>query len=174
MVTLYLLRHAKSSQATGGLNDEDRPLNEWGRTAAAALGRYMHDHGLCPDLVLSSPARRTRETLEIVRAAAAWGPANPPERFLDRLYLAPPAEILAAITAVAEPVQSILVVGHNPGIHELALAVVTRGQDDYANLLDAYPTGALAVLTSDAATWPGLANAPISLAAFVRPRDLIT
>ncbi|NQV79511.1 MAG: histidine phosphatase family protein [Alphaproteobacteria bacterium] len=173
MVTLYLLRHAKSSQATGGLNDEDRSLNERGRTAAAALGRYMHDYGLRPDLILSSPAQRTRETLEILGGAAAWGPANPPERFIDRLYLATSAEILTAVRAVADPAQSILVVGHNPGIHELALTVVKPGQNDYANLLGAYPTGALAVLTSDAATWQDFAGAPITLAAFVRPRDLI-
>lgn len=172
MVTLYLLRHAKSSHGDGGLDDRDRPLNGRGRSAAAAIGRYLRDHALQPALILCSTAQRTRETLEILRTAAQWPIDAPTIRYLDELYLAAPSDILRAVAETPAATESVMAIGHNPGLHDLALSLAALQSEGYPELLAHFPTGALAVLTSPEATWPRLATTPLTLSAFVRPRDL--
>ena len=172
MVTLYLMRHAKSSQADRGLDDKDRPLNARGRGAAAAIGRYFLEHSLRPTLILCSTAQRTRETLEIVREAALWPADEPTTRYIDGLYLATPSEILRTIADIPYSTETVLVIGHNPGLHELALSLAGVGSATYPDLLAHFPTGALAVLTSPDATWSRLAGSRLILSSFVQPRDL--
>ena len=172
MVTLYLLRHAKSSPGGGGLGDKDRPLNERGRGAAAAIGQYLRARGVRPGLTLCSTAQRTRETLDILRAAALWPADAPKTRYLDELYLATPSAILRAVAATPAATDAVLAIGHNPGLHDLALSLAALESEGYPDLLAHFPTGALAVLTSSEATWPRLAAMPLTLSAFVRPRDL--
>src|SRR5579875_859222 len=118
MRQLLLLRHAKSSWDEPHLSDHARPLNVRGRQAASAVAGEMRRLGLAPHLVLVSSSRRTLQTLA---ALEPWG--DPPPRVLplDTLYLAPAADILDALRKVPETARTVLVVGHNPGLHDLAL-----------------------------------------------------
>ena len=110
MRQLLLLRHAKSSWDDPKLPDRDRPLNARGRRAAAAMRTAMRD------LVLVSPARRTLETLE---ALEPWD-ETPLIETLESLYLGSASQLLSVLHGVGEVVRSVLVIGHNPGLHELA------------------------------------------------------
>ena len=123
MRQLLLLRHAKSSWDDPALSDHARPLNARGRRAAAAIAQAMRELGLAPDIVLVSSARRTLQTLE------ALTPFDDPALIepMDALYLAPWRGLLAAIQEVPETARSLLVIGHNPGLHELAMALAGEG-----------------------------------------------
>ena len=139
---LLLLRHAKSEKGGPGVDDRDRALNPRGRTDAARIGAYMAHHGLLPGAALVSPARRTRETFE--RLTSAW-PAPCPVRYVDRLYNAGPDAIVEAIKG-ASP-QILLVVGHNPGLHEAARLLIASGDVEARERLnEALPTSGLAVI----------------------------
>ena len=171
MGQLLLLRHAKSSWDDPGLSDHSRPLNRRGRLAALALREAIVGLGLKPELVLVSTSRRTLQTLQ---ALEPWEtpPVVEPQ---DGLYLASAGAILDAIHAVPPGTQSILVVGHNPGLHELAFQLAgspdaAAEHADARRLADAYPSGALAEFA-----WPGAwADAPagVRLVRFICPRDL--
>ena len=139
---LLLLRHAKAEKGVPGVDDRDRALNPRGRTDAARIGAYMAHHGLLPGAALVSPARRTRETFE--RLTSAW-PAPCPVRYVDRLYNAGPDAIVEAIKG-ASP-QILLVVGHNPGLHEAARLLIASGDVEARERLnEALPTSGLAVI----------------------------
>ena len=172
MRQLLLLRHAKSSWDDRDLPDYARPLNARGRQAAAAMKAAMDNLGLVPDQVLASPARRTMETLE---ALEPW-PERPLTDAVESLYLAPASTILAAIRGTAETVRSLLVVGHNPGLHELALQLVgahamTPGNEHARMLAEGYPSGALTEF-SVAGPWRTLDEGGGRLTRFICPRDL--
>ena len=144
---LLLLRHGKSDWSRG-LPDFDRPLKGRGRREAAALGRWLAGRGLQPDLVLASKAARARQTAERVCAAMAC-PAQR-IRFEDGLYLAGVPALLALLRGVPEQCRRVMLVGHNPGLEDLLLALAlhppqTAGQD---KLL---PTACLALLETEGA-----------------------
>ena len=161
MKALYLLRHAKSSWDDPAVRDHDRPLAGRGRKAGAAMARFMAENGIAPRLVLCSTAKRTRQTLALLDDAI-----EPDEvRYEDDLYGASATELLERLRAVPDSVESVLVIGHNPGIQSLALQLADK-RDDMAQK---FPTGALAVLRFDG-SWSELEAA--ELARFVRPRDL--
>ncbi|MEM7430074.1 MAG: histidine phosphatase family protein, partial [Pseudomonadota bacterium] len=112
MKTLYLLRHAKSSWSDATLSDRLRPLNKRGRNAASQVGRFVHSRGLVPDLVLCSPATRTRETLQ--RMADEWD-AAPPVRYEEGLYeFSAGSSYLSLVRAAPADVGSLMLIGHNP------------------------------------------------------------
>ncbi|HYF09237.1 MAG TPA: histidine phosphatase family protein, partial [Acetobacteraceae bacterium] len=117
MRQLLLMRHAKSAWDDPALADHARPLNARGRRAAAAMAAAMHDLGLAPDVILVSSARRTLQTLE----AMAPLPDSPIVTPMDDIYLAPWERLLSLLRSVPETARSVLLVGHNPGLHELAL-----------------------------------------------------
>jgi phosphohistidine phosphatase len=170
MRRLILLRHAKSDWSAPGMPDRERPLNERGEAAARIMGAYMARHGLLPDRILCSPARRTRETLEAV--TFEW-PDTIETTFEDRLYAAGPESILAVIRAVAAPAHGLLVVGHNPGMHEIAEMLIAAG--DIApreRLREKFPTCALAVIDFTAETWDKLAGQCGRLDRFITPRSI--
>jgi phosphohistidine phosphatase len=172
MRQLLLLRHAKSSWDDPGLSDHARPLNARGRRAAAAMAAAMHELGLAPDIVLVSSARRTLQTLEALTPFEDGALIEP----MDALYLAPWGRLLDAIRAAPETARSLLLIGHNPGLHELALALageagLGRGGPDAARLKEGYPTGALAEFTV-AAPWRLLESGGGRLVRFLVPRDL--
>lgn len=173
MRQLLLLRHAKSSWDDRDLPDHDRPLNPRGKQAAGAMRGAMANLGLCPDLVLVSTARRTRET---AAALEPW-PETPLVELMDSLYLASAPALLAALQAVAETVRSVLLVGHNPGLHELAVKLVgteamTLANPDTRRLSEGYPSGALTEF-SVPGPWGGLAEGGGRLVRFLSPRDLV-
>jgi phosphohistidine phosphatase len=167
--TILLLRHAKSSWADPALADFDRPLSPRGRKAAAAMGRYLAASGMRPDLVLSSPAARTRATLDIISEVL---PEKPPTEYREDLYLASGAALLASLRALPESVARVMLVGHNPGLHALALDLYATGnRAAMHSLARKFPTGALAIITVEGA-WRALQVGQGHLAAFVTPRML--
>jgi phosphohistidine phosphatase len=171
---LLLLRHAKAVPAGSGIEDHDRELMDRGRRDAPAVGAYMAAHKFLPDLVLSSTARRTVETVTLL-AERLEGVQH--IDCVDALYLAGAREMLAVIRSVRSSVDCLLVVGHNPGIEQLATLLsrepVKRKERDRFGLLDEkFPTAAMAVLDFDILRWRDVAPGQGELTDFVRPRDL--
>lgn len=166
MHQLLLLRHAKAAGDEPGLTDRDRPLAPRGRRDAAALRGALRALGLAPDLVLLSPSLRTRQTLA---ALEPWDD-TPLVEPLEQLYLADATELRAVLAEVAETVRSVLLIGHNPGLHELArrLAGATAGQAA-RRLADHFPTSALAEFVIPG-PWYQLGGA--RLVRFLTPEDL--
>lgn len=168
MHALHLLRHAKSSWTDEALDDHDRPLSKRGRRDADAIARHLADQGGTPDLVLSSTAVRARATL-----ASLLERLKPRRVLLDRaLYLAPGAALLEYLRNTDENMGSALLVGHNPGLHELALLLADPDSPVVPPPLSGkFPTGALASFRF-APAWRRLKPRTASLIAYVTPREL--
>ncbi len=168
MHQLLLLRHAKSSWEDQKLPDRDRPLSKRGRKAAAAVGDAIRELGLSPDVILTSPARRTQETLE---ALEPWD-ETPLVEQVEGLYLASVPQLLTILRGVNETVRSVMVIGHNPGLHELATLLASNSASAEARRLIAkFPTGALAEF-SVATRWQQLDAAGTRLVRLLTPKDL--
>jgi phosphohistidine phosphatase len=172
MHQLLLLRHAKSSWDDAALPDRDRPLNKRGRRSIVAMRQAMRDLGLTPDVVLVSPARRTQETLARLEP---WDD-TPLIEPMEALYLASAQELLAALHDVNETVRSVLLIGHNPGMHELAVMLAATQRDtglgEMAKRIAAgFPAGALAEFAI-AGPWHQLDAGGGRLMRFLAPRDL--
>ena len=146
-----LLRHAHAEEAAPGQNDLDRPLSAEGLAEAEAAGRWLRDKGLVPDCVLCSPSRRTRETLEAVLAAIGYVD----QRLDDGIYEASPGT-LAALADQHREVERLMLVGHNPGLEQLAALMHSGQSGDYRGM----PPGAVVVLRlpADAEIEPGIAS----------------
>jgi phosphohistidine phosphatase len=123
---LYLLRHAKSSWGDPGLEDRDRPLNSRGRRAARLVAEHLRAEGVSPELVLCSASLRTRQTLAAILPALD---GEVEARIEDALYSAGAEELLERLRSVPASTSSVLVIGHNPGLHELALSLAGTGRD---------------------------------------------
>ena len=172
MRQLLLMRHAKSSWEDKQLADHARPLNPRGRIAAASMRQAMENLGLAPDLVLVSSALRTRQTLEALEPWAETPLIEP----MDSLYVADATRLLKVLRGVKETVRSVMLIGHNPGLHELAVRLVGAHAMTYANpdlrrLAEGYPSGALAEFTIPGA-WGSLDDGGGRLVRFIAPRDL--
>lgn len=175
MKTLYLLRHAKSSWGDPGLPDHERRLNARGQAAADAMGRHLAERKPLPAAILASTARRVAETLEILLPAA--GLAKQPVTRDRGLYLAEPAALLGRLRQAPADADSLLMVGHNPGLHDFAVRLAGEVKpDDRAardRLRDAYPTCALAVIAFPLAdSWLEIGWGDGRLDDFVTPKDL--
>jgi len=155
MRRLMLLRHAKTERAEPGQRDHDRKLMKRGRADAPTLGAYMAHHDLVPDLALVSPATRAQETWDLVAAAFDKPPRLETD---DRIYNATPHKLLELI---AEPrkANGVLVVGHNPGLHEFALQLIAK-----------LPTSGLVVVDVPIEDWRRLRPHSARLDRFVTPR----
>lgn len=168
---LVLFRHAKS--AWPDVADHERPLAHRGQRAAPVMGRWLREAGCVPDQVLCSTARRARETWELAQPGLG---AAPPVTFDHSVYEASAAGLLALARQVAPAVGTLLVIGHNPAIEELALmlAVAPGGTgaagDPAERMLAKFPTAAVAVLEFTG-SWRALGPGEARLAAFVTPRD---
>jgi len=170
MKRLTLLRHAKSGDDGTVARDFDRPLNAKGRRAARAIGRYMRDQALRFDAVIASPALRVVETLEEVEAVHGLGPATSWDK---RLYLATPDELLDVVHRASKEAETILLVGHNPGLEQLVLRLVPHGADGARGDVEVkYPTASLAEMIFPVERWDQVAEGGGDLTRFVRPRDL--
>jgi phosphohistidine phosphatase len=170
MKTLYLLRHAKSSWKNR-LDDFDRPLNKRGRDAAKAIGRFLAEKQIHPSQVLCSSSRRTRETLARIQDETG---TPLPARFEKGLYLADAGALLRRVKRLNDSLQSVMLVGHNPGLEQLALALAGGSDDALSREVAAkFPTCGLAVLESEVGRWGDLQPGRATLTQFVRPRDLI-
>ena len=169
MLTLMLLRHAKSRWDDPSLEDFERPLASRGREAAVRMGAYMARQKLAPDLILCSSAVRARQTLELVRPHLG----NPATEFADALYLATPAALLARVRKLGADVAAVMLIGHNPGLHTLAVSLSGGGEKaGLAALAAKFPTAALAVVTFATRDWPAIAPGSGRLAEFMAPKRL--
>lgn len=164
MKTLLVLRHAKSSWDDRTLDDHERPLNTRGQRDAPRMGELMREHGLVPDMILSSDALRASQTAQAAAAAAHYAGEILLER---RLYAASPADIVAVLrTSGATEAATVMIVGHNPGLEEL-VAQLTRERQDL-------PTAALAQITLPVDRWRDLdVSTRGSLIALWRPKEVI-
>lgn len=163
---LLLLRHAKSSWDEPSLPDRERPLSKRGRLAAERMGAHLRNEGLVPSLVLCSSSRRTQETLERLDLG------DTEARFEDALYGAGEQELLSRLRDVTAGAVSVAVIGHNPGMHDLAIELAGSDLGEpAARVREKFPTGAVAVFEVDGA-WRDLAPGRTRLTSFVVPREL--
>jgi phosphohistidine phosphatase len=170
MLTLTLLRHAKSSWDDPSLKDFDRPLSKRGENAAPRVGAYMAAQGLAPELVLCSPAVRARQTLDLVLPHIAGGPTVVYE---DSFYLAAPSVLLARVRGIEAKVRHVMIVGHDPGMQGLALELASAGEAETLQALAGkFPTGGLAVIRFKARDWSKVGPAKGRLELFVTPKML--
>ncbi len=166
---LILLRHAKSAWPEN-VADHDRPLAERGRKAAPLIGAYMAREKLIPDLALVSPARRARETWDIVRKDL---PKAITQRDAPGIYEVPAEAILEVIRTVEPDVRTLLLVGHNPGMEDLAALLAKTGEADaLQRMAEKFPTGGLAVIDFEIEEWSEVGLGGGMLHCFVTPRSL--
>ncbi|MFD0313556.1 SixA phosphatase family protein [Streptomyces flavalbus] len=164
---LVVLRHAKSAWPDG-VPDHERPLAPRGRRDAPAAGRALAAADCLPDLALCSTAVRARQTWDL--AAAQWA-THARVRHDPRLYAADVPTLLTAVHEAPPDVGTLLLVGHNPGLEDLVLALAGDGADDtLARLRTKFPTSALAVLTWYGTTWRALLPGTALLTRFEVPR----
>ena len=170
MLTLSLLRHAKSSWKNPAIPDRERPLNSRGRTDAPAMGRAMSERGIDPDLVLCSSAQRTVDTLALVLPELK---IEPTVVYEDSLYRASPENMLNLLRGLQPGARSVLLIGHNPEIQALALELIGEGPKGPRNRLsEKYPTSGLVVITFAAGLWSSVDVGSGSLTQFLTPRDV--
>ncbi len=161
MKTLLLLRHAKSSWKDTSVKDFDRPLNQRGLKAAPAIGRLIRKRKLQPDLVLSSPAERARQTTQLVLEAAGL---KTEVRYDERIYEASAARLFEIVSQIDEEAGMVMMVGHNPGFEELLEALTADARS--------LSTAALACIELDIEKWSKVKAGENQLAWLVKPKEL--
>jgi phosphohistidine phosphatase len=167
---LMLLRHAKAEKAEAGASDHARRLNARGLSDTDLIGAYIARHELIPDAAIVSTAARTRETWERLVAAL---PEAPPVTFDDRLYNAGTQAILTLVKTTVPAVRTLLVIGHNPGMHDLARLLIATGDVEARERLnEGLPTTGLAVIDFAGKDWRKLHPHGGRLERFVTPRSL--
>jgi phosphohistidine phosphatase len=168
---LLLMRHAKSAWDKPGASDVERALAPRGRRAAAAMGVFIRDEGLTPDLVLCSAARRARETWAGIAQVLDKAP---PMRQRGDLYMATAGTLLKQAQAVDDDVAALLFIGHEGGVDELARQIVGGGDRvQRKRLADRFPTASLAVIAVTLAHWADLGPQCGTLTRFVAPKELV-
>lgn len=176
MRVLSLMRHAKSSWSERGgggaaLPDKLRSLAPRGVRDAPRMASWMAANGICPDLVLCSTAVRTRETLTFVREILPLSPTA--IEFREELYHADLGALLSLIHSLDDGKAHVLLIGHDPGLHELAVALAGSGAtDDLSRLHSKFPTAAVAVLDFQAERWREVRAAEGRLRLFMAPKRL--
>jgi phosphohistidine phosphatase len=161
MKTLLLLRHAKSSWKDSAVKDFDRPLNQRGLKAAPTIGRLMRKRKLQPDLVLSSPAERARQTSQLVLDAAGF---KTELHYDERIYEASAARLFEIVSQIEDDRNVAMLVGHNPGLEELLEALTGAARS--------LSTAALACIELDIERWSKLRAGANQLAWLVKPKEL--
>lgn len=172
MKRLLLLRHAKAEGQAA--EDRKRALIDRGRKDSTRLGRFLREEGYIPDLILSSDSKRTRETLDLLLPEFA---TKVPVQYQPELYLAEPEIILSSIRRAPDKSGVLMVVGHNPGLEQCALALVSvplerKLRKRYVTMDEKFPTCAVAVINFEIARWADVTPGRGDLEAFVRPKDL--
>ena len=159
MKTLYIFRHAKSSWDNPNLADFDRPLNERGLKTAPFMGEIMLKHSFQPELVLSSPAVRAKETVNLLKT---WANFPSEVKFDERIYEASPQTLLNVVSELDETAKSAMLVGHNPGLEGLIKVLTGEFQP--------MPTAALAVIDLETETWNEITSESGRLRTLIRPK----
>ena len=159
--TLYLLRHAKSSWKDDSLRDFDRPLKRRGRDAAKQIGKRLASEEPQPEVVVCSPAARTRETADIVLKHAKW---KVDASFDERIYEASLRDLLQVVADISDDQRVAMMIGHNPGFEEL----VAYLSGEHRRM----PTCAVAKIRLDVASWKDARDGEGTLEWFVTPKEL--
>ncbi len=167
MKRLGLLRHAKSDWDDMSLRDFDRGLNKRGRKGAKLMGEHIQDSGAKFDLVVASSAERVKRTLEASEL-------DLPVQFHETAYLGDPSTLIGLLKQVKGDPDAVLLAAHNPGLQELALALVPPDGENalFDEVMQKYPTAAYAVFELDIENWADLEPGCGQLVHFARPRDL--
>ena len=170
MRTLMLLRHAKAVPADGQIRDQDRPLASRGQKDAPKIGAYMARHQLQPDHAIVSPSKRTRETWELM--APALGKRTR-ATYEERLFDASPQAILNVIQQTGTACTTLLVIGHNPSLHRVAVGLIATGDlDAREQLRENLPTSGLVIIEFPFDDWRKLHTQAGRLSHFVTPNLL--
>ena len=174
MRKLILMRHAESGAGKPGLGDHERSLNALGRADAPVMARWLAAQDLLPETILCSSARRTCETVELMREAV---PGMPNPIIEPALYHATPEQILAALRQIPSDTGMAMIVGHEPGLSVAAhrLDDQTEPGDAHQGIFTYFSPAAIAVFrfVSDRADWSNLTWGAARLSDFVKPRDLM-
>lgn len=167
---LYILRHAKAETGAPHQEDHDRHLTDRGEAAARAMGAFFNQQGVRLDQVLCSTANRARETWEQVAQVFS---TSAQVEYSDRLYLASVNETTQLLANADEQVARLLIVGHNPGLHQFCLKFAKSGPISLMDTLAIkFPTCAFAAIALGDAPWRDLAHTHGELKAFVTPSML--
>jgi phosphohistidine phosphatase len=167
MSRLLLLRHAKTERPEPGERDRDRKLTTRGRADAPVIGAYMAHHRLVPELALVSPATRADETWALVAKAFNKAPRVVKE---ERIYNAGTGTLMQLISA-ARAARTVLVIGHNPGLHDLAVQLIASGDvETRERVQEKLPTCGLVVIEFPFDDWSRLHRSSGRLERFVSPR----
>jgi len=170
MLTISLLRHAKSDWVDPELGDFERPLAPRGKKAAPVIDSFMDENDIHPDLILCSTAKRAMTTLNLLKKTFGRAPEIV---FEDKLYMASARTMLDIATSVTTTCSHVMLIAHNPGLHILALALAEIGQSEpYLKLIDKYPTAALTVLDFDCDDWSKITPGQGRLRYFITPKSL--
>ncbi|MGV7211938.1 SixA phosphatase family protein [Bradyrhizobium sp. UFLA05-112] len=176
MRRLMLLRHAKTETDAPSGRDQDRRLDDRGHRDAAHMGDWIAHHPPFPNTVLVSPAVRARQTWDVAWESMKNRVAEPQVELLPELYGADPAQLLETIRTATIPAspKNLMLVGHNPGMHEVALMLMGSGGDEAGRKALAHnlPTAGLAVFDFDVKDWGDVAYRRGKLVLFVSPKLL--
>lgn len=160
MKILYILRHAKSSWDNPLLADFERPLNARGLDSAPLMGEIINKNNFQPDWILSSPAKRAKQTAILVKNS---GKIETEIQYDERIYEASPQTLLQIISEVKTDADSIMLVGHNPGLEGLIRVLTTEDQ--------VMPTASLAVIDLEIENWSDISAGCGTLRVFIRPNE---
>jgi phosphohistidine phosphatase len=173
MLRLLLLRHSKAERARSGERDHERQLAERGRDDAPKIGAYLSKHRYLPDRVVVSTSARTRETWSLAAAAIPSKPGKPQVDFDERIYESTPKALLAVIQETGPKVRTLMLVGHNPSMQELAVQLVATGDiETRERLQEALPTSGLAVFEFVLDGWDRVHPQSGRLKHFITPRSI--
>ena len=170
MLRLLLLRHSKAERGRSGERDHERQLAERGRDDAPKIGAYLAKHRYVPDQVVVSTSARTRETWSL---AAAAMPGKPKVEFDERIYESTPKALLAVLRETGPKIRTLMMVGHNPSMQELAVQLVATGDiETRERLQEAFPTSGLAVIEFALDGWDRVHPQSGRLKLFITPRSI--
>ena len=170
MKQLAILRHAKSDWGNPGQTDFERPLNKRGRKAAKKVGRVLREQGLTFDAIVSSPATRAKETVE--RFAIGYE-SLPRLHFEPAIYLSSTGTLIGIINGLPEDAETVMIVGHNPGFHDIVLRMTKENGNGLREKVGAnYPTGAFALIDFAVERWADVEPASGEIRQVIFPREL--
>ncbi|CAK0771926.1 phosphohistidine phosphatase [uncultured Gammaproteobacteria bacterium] len=172
MKTLYLLRHGKAVSESLGVDDHERPLEPRGQAAALVVGNQLRERGERLNLILCSTARRVQETLAQVLVGLNAAEAIPEIKHEPGLYLCGHRALLGRLRLLPEAAEAVLVIGHNPELHELTISLVRNGRlEGLRKLRDKFPPASCAILDCNIGGWAGLGPGVARLMALILPQE---
>ncbi|CAN5419030.1 histidine phosphatase family protein [soil metagenome] len=160
MKTLFVLRHAKSSWDNNDLSDFDRPLNKRGLKTVPLMGEIMYENGYLPSLIVSSPAKRAKQTAILIKETAQM---RSKIRYVEGIYEASPFQLLQIVSELDETHESAMIVGHNPGLEGLVKILTGKSR--------VMPTATLAIVDLNPEKWSEITPESGKLRTVIRPKE---